>query len=107
MKNTYITALLFGWITTFILILLASVFLSIIIRFTFMTEYTLSYLALAIGIISLLIGGMVAGIKGKEKGWVIGALTGVGFTFLTFLIQYLGYNEVFTMQQLIYHITYI
>ena len=76
-------------------------------RFTSINEFMLSYLSLSIGILSLLIGGIVAGMKGKEKGLIIGALTGIGFTVLTFLIQYLGYNETFSMQQMIYHLAYI
>lgn len=107
MKNGYFMAIIYGWITIFVLILLSSTFLSILMRFMNITEFMLSYLSLTIGIISLLIGGIVAGIKGKEKGLVIGALTGIGFTLLTFFIQYLGYNETFTMQQFIYHIAYI
>lgn len=107
MRNVYITAVVYGWITVLFLILLFSALLSVIIRFTTITQFTLSYLSLTVGIIALLVGGIVAGIKGKEKGWVVGGLTGVGFTFLTFLIQYLGYNEMFSMQQLIYHAAYI
>lgn len=107
MKNSYLLAIVYGWITIFVLLLLSSIFLSIMMRFTSINEFMLSYLSLSIGILSLLIGGIVAGMKGKEKGLIIGALTGIGFTVLTFLIQYLGYNETFSMQQMIYHLAYI
>lgn len=107
MKNSHLLAIVYGWITIFILLLLSSVFLSILMKFVNITEFMLSYLALSIGILSLLIGGIVTGMKGKEKGLVIGALTGIGFTVLTFLIQYLGYNQTFTMEQSIYHLAYI
>ena len=107
MKNSYLLAIVYGWITIFVLLLLSSIFLSIMMRFTSINEFMLSYLSLSIGILSLLIGGIVAGMKGKEKGLIIGALTGIGFTVLTFLSQYLGYNETFSMQQMIYHLAYI
>lgn len=107
MKNSYLLAIVYGWITIFVLLLLSSIFLSIMMRFTSINEFMLSYLSLSIGILSLLIGGIVAGMKGKAKGLIIGALTGIGFTVLTFLIQYLGYNETFSMQQMIYHLAYI
>lgn len=107
MKNSYLLAIVYGWITIFVLLLLSSIFLSIMMKFTSINEFMLSYLSLSIGILSLLIGGIVAGMKGKEKGLIIGALTGIGFTVLTFLIQYLGYNETFSMQQMIYHLAYI
>src|SRR5690625_1987445 len=107
MKNSHLIAIVYGWITILVLILLTSMLLSLFVRFTAMSEFTFSYITLTIGLITLFIGGIVAGLKGKEKGWIIGALTGGGFTLLTFLVQYLGFNEVFSMQQTIYHITYI
>jgi len=107
MKNTYLLAVVYGWITILVLILISSTILSLAVRLTTISEFTLSYLTLTIGLISLFIGGIIAGLKGKEKGWIIGILTGIGFTLLTFLIQYLGYNEIFSIQQTVYHITYI
>jgi len=107
MKNSHLIAIVYGWITILVLILLTSMLLSLFVRFTAISEFTFSYITLTIGLITLFIGGIVAGLKGKEKGWIIGALTGGGFTLLTFLVQYLGFNEVFSMQQTIYHITYI
>jgi putative membrane protein (TIGR04086 family) len=63
--------------------------------------------ALVIGLISLFIGGLVAGIKGKEKGWITGILTGVGFTLFTFLVQYLGFQQGFSIEQSIHHVAYV
>lgn len=107
MKNSYVVAVVYGWITILVLVLISSLLLSFVIRFTAISEFTLSYISLTIGLITLFIGGMIAGLKGKDKGWIIGALTGVGFTLLTFMIQYLGFNEMFSVQQTIYHMTYI
>lgn len=107
MKNSHLVAIVYGWVTILVIILLSSMLLAVVIRFTKISEFTLSYLTLIIGLLTLFIGGVVAGLKGKEKGWVIGGLTGIGFTLLTFFIQYLGFNALFSFQQLIFHITYI
>ncbi|MEI3614830.1 TIGR04086 family membrane protein [Pseudogracilibacillus sp. SO30301A] len=107
MKNSYLVAVVYGWISILVLILISSSFLSLIVRFTTVSEFTLSYISLTIGLVTLFIGGIIAGLKGKENGWIVGILTGGGFTLLTFLIQYLGFNEVFSIKQSIYHLTYI
>lgn len=106
-KNSYLVAVVYGWISILVLILISSSFLSLIVRFTTVSEFTLSYISLTIGLVTLFIGGIIAGLKGKENGWIVGILTGGGFTLLTFLIQYLGFNEVFSIKQSIYHLTYI
>ena len=62
---------------------------------------------MGIGLISLFIGGLIAGIKGKSKGWMIGAAIGIGFTLFVFLVQYLGYKQGFTLEQSLYHLGYL
>lgn len=98
---------MYGWIIVLALILLMSIFLAFLLQFTGMNEATLSWTALAVGFVSLFIGGLVAGIKGKQKGWVIGAITGAGFTLFTFLVQYLGYQQGFSLEQSLHHAGYI
>lgn len=107
LKSSYFSAALYGWIVILLLILISSVIFALLIRFTSISEMYFSYATLLVGLITLFIGGMIAGMKAKSNGWFIGAITGVGFTFMTFLIQYLGYNEMFTSKQFIYHLTYI
>ncbi|MEC5422065.1 TIGR04086 family membrane protein [Virgibacillus sp. C22-A2] len=107
MRKQQFTALMYGWIIVLGLILLASFILAFLLRFTTFNEPTLSWVALVIGLISLFIGGMVAGVKGKAKGWIIGAITGLGFTLFTFLVQYLGYQQAFSLEQSVHHIGYI
>src|SRR5699024_1753223 len=107
MKNSYLTAVVYGWITVLVLVLISSLLLSLVVRFTAISEVTLSYITLTIRLIALFVGGIISGLKGKENGWVVGALTGAGFTLLTFLVQYLGFDEIFSIQQTVYHTTYI
>lgn len=107
MRNQQFIALIYGWIVVLGLILVASVTLAFFLRFTAFNEPTLSYITLAIGLIALFIGGIIAGIKGKGKGWIIGGFTGLGFTLFTFLVQYLGYQQMFSIEQSLHHLGYI
>lgn len=103
MRNPFIVGLLYGWIVVFALFILSSFILTFIINYSSITEGTLHYLSLAIGLAVLFIGAFVAGGKGKQTGWLIGLVIGLGFSLVTFLIQYLGYESAFTLQQFLYH----
>ncbi|HLR62583.1 MAG TPA: TIGR04086 family membrane protein [Lentibacillus sp.] len=107
MQKQQFVALLYGWIIILGLLLLTSIILALLLQLTGLNEMTLSWITLAVGLISLFIGGIVAGVKGKEKGWVIGAITGAGFTLFTFLVQYLGYQQGFSLEQSIHHAGFI
>lgn len=107
MKKQQLTALMYGWLVVFGLIFIASITLALLLRFTTFNEPTLSWVTLVIGLISLFIGGIVAGVKGKAKGWIIGGFTGLGFTLFIFLIQYLGYQQMFSLEQSVHHLGYI
>src|SRR5690625_3429818 len=107
MGRTQIVALAYGWLSIGIGIIFFSMIMALTIKLTSISNFTLTYLTFAFGIISLFIGGLIAGLKGKGNGWLIGICTGLGFTLFTFFIQYLGYSESFSFQQMIYHATYI
>ncbi|HLR41319.1 MAG TPA: TIGR04086 family membrane protein [Virgibacillus sp.] len=107
MKKQQLIALMYGWLVVFGLIFIASIALALLLRFTTFNEPTLSWVTLVIGLISLFIGGIIAGVKGKAKGWIIGGFTGLGFTLFIFLVQYLGYQQMFTLEQSIHHLGYI
>ncbi|MFC4558929.1 TIGR04086 family membrane protein [Virgibacillus kekensis] len=107
MRRQQFIALMYGWIVILGLILLTSIILAFLLRFTGMDEATLSWVTLAAGIISLFTGGIVAGVKGKQKGWIIGSVTGLGFTLFTFLVQYLGYQQGFSLEQSLHHAGFV
>lgn len=107
MRNQQFTALLYGWIVVLAFILGASLILAIFLKFTSFQETTLYWVTLVVGLLALFIGGFIAGVKGKSKGWLIGALIGIGFSLFVFLIQYLGYNQTFTMEQSLHHLGYL
>lgn len=107
MKKQYVIALLYGWITILLFVLFTSAMMAGIVRFTTITTNTFSYVTLAVGVLSLFLGGLITGIKGKEKGLFLGLITGLGFSLLIFLIQFLGFHSLFTFGQILFHLTYI
>ena len=106
MRNQ-LTALAYGWVAVFTLIFGASLIVALLLRFTSFNEPALGWTTLVIGIISLFIGGIFAGVKGKMKGWLMGAAVGLGFTLISFMIQYLGLSSTFNGEQALYHLFYL
>lgn len=52
-------------------------------------------------------GGFVCGGKGKQKGWLIGGATGVVYSLIVLMYEYLGHGMFFSMEQIIFHTCYI
>ncbi len=100
-------AVLYGLITIFVLAAVSSLIFSLILRFTDTSETTVGYIILFISFFSLFIGGFISGGKGKRAGWMLGGGTGLIYTLIIFLYQYLGLDSLFTTKQLIYYVSYI
>lgn len=98
---------LYGIITIFILAIISSIIFSLLLKFTTLQESSLHYVITAISFISLFIGGFISGGKGKVKGWLLGGLTGFFYSLIIFLFQYLGFDRLFDLEQIIYHSCYI
>ncbi len=107
MKSKQWVALLYGWVIVLGLMMLASFVLALLLRFTTFNDPALSWVTFVIGLISLFLGGLAAGVKGKTKGWVIGLITGMGFTLFVLSVQYLGYQQGFTFEQSLHHAGYM
>nr|WP_322091005.1 TIGR04086 family membrane protein [Cytobacillus massiliigabonensis] len=78
-----------------------------LLTFTSLQESSLQFVVTAISFVSLFIGGFISGGKGKQKGWMVGGLTGLSYSIIIFLFQYLGQDSLFNLQQVIYHVCYI
>jgi putative membrane protein (TIGR04086 family) len=100
------TAVLYGIIFIFLFAAISSLIISLILRFTTVREGSLQYLTTALSFIGLFGGGFLSGGKRKQKGWLIGGLTGLVYSLVIFLFQYLGYDRIFNLEQLIYYICY-
>ncbi|AEH47051.1 TIGR04086 family membrane protein [Parageobacillus thermoglucosidasius] len=100
------TAIVYGIVTIFLLAALISFFLSLILKWTDIQESSLTWVIFAGSLLSVFIGGFVAGGKGKEKGWFTGGTTSLLFSFIVFLFQFLGLEKAFTLEQWLYHLSF-
>ena len=100
-------AVLYGLIAIFLLAIISSFIFSLLLKFTSVQESSLYYVMTSISFLSIFIGGFITGGNGKQKGWLIGGATGLGYSLIIFMFQFLGYDSLFTLEQVIYHICYI
>jgi putative membrane protein (TIGR04086 family) len=105
-KNMGIS-ILYGVVSIFLVAVLSSLIFSLILRFTATGESSLQFAVTAVSFISLFVGGFISGGKGKAKGWMLGGTTGLLYSIIIFLFQYLGHNSLFDVEQLIYHTCYM
>jgi putative membrane protein (TIGR04086 family) len=100
-------SVIYGVIAIFVFAIVSSLIFSILLTFTSLQESSLQYAVTTVSFISLFAGGFITGKKGKEKGWFIGTATGLIYSAIIFLFQYLGLDSLFSTEQIIYHICYI
>ncbi|MDP4164178.1 MAG: TIGR04086 family membrane protein [Bacillota bacterium] len=98
---------MYGLIFIFVFAVACSFIFSLILRFTTVREISLHYIVSAASFVGLFGGGFLSGGKGKHKGWLIGGLTGLLYSFIIFLFQYLGYDRLFSGEQIVYHVCYV
>ncbi|MCQ6273555.1 TIGR04086 family membrane protein [Bacillus sp. V3B] len=101
------SAVLYGTLTIFILAVVSSLIFAFLLRFTSLQESSVQYIITAISFISIFAGGFISGGKGKQKGWLLGGLTGIVYSAIIFLYQFLGLDSLFSFEQIIYYICYI
>jgi len=107
MKQSYVKAVLYGWISAISLLLIMSACLALVIRVFHISSTTTFYASFIIGLLILFISGFIGGAKGKAKGWMLGFAVGIGCVGITLFVQYVGLNTMFSIQQVIYHATYV
>jgi putative membrane protein (TIGR04086 family) len=100
-------SVLYGVAAIFIMILVSSLLISLLLKFTSTQESSLTWIILAISFLAVFIGGFVSGGKGKEKGWMMGGATGLLYSLIIFSSQYLGYDSVFSAEQGMYHVGFL
>ncbi len=101
------SAVLYGTLAIFVFAIITSLLFAFLLRFTSLQESSVQYIISAISFISIFLGGFISGGKGKQKGWMLGGLTGIIYSVVIFLYQFLGLDNLFNFEQLIYHICYI
>ncbi|EEL49182.1 MULTISPECIES: TIGR04086 family membrane protein [Bacillus cereus group] len=98
------TAIGFGIITLLILASVTSMIVALLLKFTNISEGTLTVTLFIFAILSMLISGFVAGKKAQGKGWLVGLTTGITFTILVFLVSYLGFSNSLSKSQFLYQL---
>lgn len=93
MSRRLFTAAGYGMIAAFIIVLFSAFFLATLLRFTSLAESSLTLAPSIISLTALFIGGLISGMKMKEKGLVIGLLTGLSYCLLIMCIQFLGFDR--------------
>ena len=96
-------AVIYGVGTIFAIAMVASFFFSILLRFTSLTESSLTYIIMLVSFLSLFIGGFISGGRGQKQGLFLGGSTGFLYLLIIFLFQYLGHDALFTVKQWIYY----
>ncbi|PFJ15798.1 TIGR04086 family membrane protein [Bacillus cereus] len=98
------TAIAFGIFTLLILASITSLIMALLLKFTNINEGALAVTIFILALLSTLISGFVAGKKAKGKGWLVGFTTGLTFTVLVFLVNYLGFSQALSNSQLLYQL---
>lgn len=96
-----------GLVSIIAIVFICSFVISLLLKFTTLTEASFSMATLVISFAALFIGGLISGAKARRRGVFIGAGTGFVYGLLVFLIQYLGFDTGFTMMQYVYFLAYI
>lgn len=106
-SQRFFRSILYGVISIFILVIIASFISTLILRYTNVMEETFLWILISFSFVALFIGGFISGGKAGQKGWVAGALTAFLYSAFVFLMQFLSLDQGFDLQQLIIHIGYL
>lgn len=92
MENYSLKPVLAGLLFIIITLLALSLIFSAILAFSSVTERTLHWFLTPATLLTVLLGGLIAGAKAGQKGWYFGLLTGLGFIILSWLLSFLGFD---------------
>lgn len=107
MNKDMLSGLFFG-LTTIVAIVFASSFvISLLMKFTLLNEASFTVTTMVISFAALFVGGLISGTKARRRGLFIGAGTGLLYGLIVYLIQYLGFDKGFSMEQYLYFAAYI
>jgi putative membrane protein (TIGR04086 family) len=96
-----------GLVAIVSILFLASLILTLILHFTSVKEASVEWFLLPITLLTLFIGGGIAGYRSGSRGWYFGGLTGLSFLVFAWLISFLGFNSVFTYTNLMLYFSYL
>lgn len=97
------TAIGFGITTLLILASLTSMIMALLLKFTNINEGTLALLFYTRSFIYAYVW-FYCWQQSTGKGWLVGLTTGLTFTILVFLVNYLGFSQTLSNSQLLYQL---
>jgi len=106
-RKIWLTPILFGVISIVTILISTSFILSLILQFSSLKESSIQMFILPITLITLFIGGFVAGFKSGSKGWYMGALTGTGFLIIIWMISFLGFDTALSLKNALIYGSYL
>lgn len=90
--------LISGLIYAFIVMLAGTLVTSFYLLFSNSGENSLPTFSYLTHIVSLLVGGFIAGRKSRAKGWYYGGLLGLIYCLIIFMIAFLAYDAGLSMR---------
>ncbi|MCL1630492.1 TIGR04086 family membrane protein [Sporolactobacillus sp. CPB3-1] len=107
MSRNWLSAVTYGMTAAIVIVLASALLLASLLRFTSFAESNGSILPIVISLVALFIGGVIAGSKTKEKGLLIGAITGLAYCLFSLFFQYLGLDQAPGLNQYLFFIANI
>jgi len=95
MRPSPFSSIGWGLFVATLLVFAGSLLTATVLRFTSVSEQTLSYWTYGTSAIALLIGGFVSGRHSGQRGWYYGGVTGLLYGTLIWIIGFLGFDASF------------
>ncbi|RYL93899.1 TIGR04086 family membrane protein [Sporolactobacillus sp. THM7-4] len=107
MARNWMTAVSYGMAASFVIVLASAFLLASLLRFTSYAETSGTVLPIIISIVALFIGGIFSGSRLKERGLLIGAMTGLFYCLFSLFFQLFGLDRVPGAMQYVFYIVNI
>ncbi len=92
MEGHSFSSMLWGMMYTIIVVLCGSLILALLLEWTSFSESQVPFVMYIINGIALLWGGFVAGRRSSTRGWLSGAMSGLGYAILMLIIGFLAFD---------------
>jgi putative membrane protein (TIGR04086 family) len=107
MGHFLIRPILTGVIAIVAILIVFSFILSLMLHFTMIQEASIQLFLLPITLLTLFIGGVIAGYQSGGKGWYFGGVTGLAFLLIAWLVSFLGFDILLSLKNLLTYLSYL
>lgn len=92
MERGAVSSMLYGIMYTVILVLAGSLLLALLLEWTPLQESQMPVAMFLVNGIALLCGGFIAGRRSEARGWLSGAMSGLGYALVMLIIGFLAFD---------------